>query len=128
MTKLTSIAYICLYVSNMTESIQFYKDILNLEPASLDYNSETTFYSFKTGETTLALEPNGIKKDGKKTKAENPVLIQFKIATSDELEAINQHLEQNGVILLDRSKQTNYGLITNFCDPDGNKLELICSV
>lgn len=126
MIKFTSIAFICLYVSNMKESIEFYKDILNLEPTNIHYNPETTFYSFKTGETTLALEPNGIRKETKKTKAENPILIQFKISSSEELEEINKHLEQYGVALFDRSKQTEYGLITNFCDPDGNKLELIC--
>ena len=30
-----------------------------------------------------------------------------------------------GITLYDRSTQTSYGTITNFCDPDGNRLEIL---
>lgn len=124
---LKTISCICLYVSDVTESARFYTDVLRLEPANKNEDPATsTWFSFKTGETVLALERNGIKKEGLKTKAENPIILQFNIESQEELEKFNQHLEENAVKLLDRSKQASYGLITNFCDPDGNKLELIC--
>ncbi len=122
-----TIAYICLYTSNTSESVKFYRDVLGLEPTDSEAAPESsTFYPFKTGETTLAIERNGVRKNGMKTKAENPVLLQFKVESREQLEAFNKHVEEQGVKLMDRSKQTSYGLITNFCDPDGNKLEIIC--
>lgn len=65
-----TIAYICLYASDLPQSVKFYRDVLGLEE-------------------------------------------------------MNKRLEEKGVRLLDRSKETSYGTITNFCDPDGNKLEII---
>lgn len=125
-SKLT-LAYTCLYVSNISESVQFYRDILGLEPVNLEEDPEnSSFYAFKTGKTVLALEKNGVKKEGLKSKAENPTLLQFAVESPEELVELNKRLESRGVKLLDRSRRTNYGLITNFCDPDGNKLEIIC--
>jgi catechol 2,3-dioxygenase-like lactoylglutathione lyase family enzyme len=127
--SLKIISYICLYVASVAESARFYSEILCLEPANKGENPDTsTWYSFNTGQTILALERNGIRKDSLKTKAENPTLLQFVIESPEELEKFNQHLEENKVELFDRSKQTDYGFITNFCDPDGNKLELICQI
>jgi catechol 2,3-dioxygenase-like lactoylglutathione lyase family enzyme len=124
----SKIAYICLYVSNIRESIGFYRDVLELEPLSPNVDiSSVGFYAFKTGDTLLALEPNGFKKSSEKTKAENPYLLQFRADSPDELERMNQQLEAKGVILNIRSEKTSYGLITNFIDPDGNKLEIICT-
>ena len=123
---LRNIDYICLYVSDINESIKFYRDILGLKPSNINEDSITsTWYSFKTGQTILALERDGVRKVGIKTKAENPVLFQFKLKTSEKLSQMNRHLEENGVILADCSKATDYGLITNFSDPDGNKIEII---
>lgn len=121
------LSYNCLYVSDLNESVKFYKDVLGLESANPAEDLETsTWYSFKTGQTVLALEKNGVKKDGLKSKAENPILLQFTVESPEKLEELNQHLESYGIKLLDRSKKTSYGFITNFCDPDGNKLEVIC--
>jgi predicted enzyme related to lactoylglutathione lyase len=36
------------------------------------------------------------------------------------------YLVSAGVQVLDRMRDTDYGLLTNFTDPDGNKLELLC--
>lgn len=122
----SKIAYICLYVSNIRESIEFYRDVLELEPLSPESNiSNIDFYAFKTGETILALEPMGLKKRSEKTKAENPYLLQFRADSLDELERMNEQLESKGVILGTRSQKTSWGTITSFIDPDGNKLEII---
>jgi catechol 2,3-dioxygenase-like lactoylglutathione lyase family enzyme len=123
---LRTIAYICLYTSDLRESVRFYRDILGLEPTAPDADLATVgFYAFNTGTGRLGLEGNGVKQGRLKTVAENPVLLQFKAESRAHLEAMNQHLAAHGVTLYDRSTETSYGIITNFCDPDGNKLELL---
>jgi len=119
----SQIGYICLYVSDLKESIKFYQDILGLE---LDTSVSTdSFFAFKTGNPQLALEKGGVKKDSEKTKAENPVLFQFLADTPEVLEEMNLVLESNGVKLLKRSQTSSWGISTNFLDPDGNKLSII---
>lgn len=125
--RLKTIAYICLYTLKPAESIKFYRDVLGLEPTDSEVDPETArFYSFNTGEAKLAIEPNGVKKNGMKAKAENPILLQFKAESPEDLEELNKHLEEKGIKIFDRSKKRSYGLITNFCDPDGNKVEILC--
>ncbi len=123
---LRTIAYICLYTSDLRESVRFYRDILGLEPTAPEADLDTVgFYAFNTGTGRLGLEGNGVKQDRLKTVAENPVLLQFKAESRAHLEAMNQHLEAHGITLYDRSVETSYGILTNFCDPDGNKLEIL---
>ena len=123
---LRTIAYICLYTSDLRAAVRFYRDILGLEPTAPDANLDTTdFYSFNTGTGRLGIEGNGVKQDRMKTVAENPVLLQFKAESREHLEAMNRHLEAHGITLYDRSIETSYGTLTNFCDPDGNKLEIL---
>lgn len=78
-----------------------------------------------TERTNHSLERNGVRKNEMKTKEENPVLLQFKAESLEQLEEFSKHLEERGVKVFDRLKQTSYGFITNFCDPDGNKVEVI---
>lgn len=126
LSSLKHLAYICLYTSNLIDSVKFYRDVLGLEPANPDENVYTTnFYAFKTGTTMLAIERNGVKKNGMKTKAENPILLQFDAESKEHLEEMTKVLEEKGIKVYDRLKQTHYGWITNFCDPDGNKLEIL---
>ena len=96
------------------------------DPTAPEADLDTVgFYAFNTGTGRLGLEGNGVKQDRLKTVAENPVLLQFKAESRAHLEAMNQHLEAHGVTLYDRSVETSYGILTNFCDPDGNKLEIL---
>lgn len=118
------IGYICLYVSDFEESIKFYRDVLELEPDTVV--STDNFFAFKTGETQLALERGGFKKDSEKTRAENPMLLQFRADSPEKLEEMNKQLERHGVQLFKRSKESSYGISTNFLDPDGNKLSIVC--
>ena len=124
--KLKSISYICLYTSDLTEAVRFYRDVLGLEPISRNEDPHSSeFYAFNTGTTLFAIEPGGVKKPRMKTKAENPVLLQFRAESIEHLEEINRYLEEKGVKLYDRTRQMTFGLITNFCDPDGNKVEVL---
>ncbi len=119
----SQIGYICLYVSDLDTSIKFYRDILGLE---LDIKVSTDdFFAFKTGNPQLALERGGIKKDSEKTRAENPILLQFLADSPESLEKMNSSLEKNGVPLLKRSRENSWGISTNFLDPDGNKLSIV---
>ena len=123
---LKNISFVSLYASNLPETVKFYRDILQLDPANPDEDPEkSNWYSFKTGDSILAIERGGVRKNGMKTRIENPFLLQFKVESKELLEAMNKRLEDNGVKLYDRAKKTSYGLITNFCDPDGNKVEII---
>jgi len=120
----SEIGYICLYVADMDISLKFYRDMLGLE---LDTKVSTEhFFAFKTGKPQLALERGGVKKAGEKTRAENPILLQFLADTPEVLEHMNQQLELNGVNLLKRSVESSWGISTNFLDPDGNKLSIVC--
>lgn len=53
------------------------------------------------------------------------MLIQFHADNLRQLEQMNRRLESHGVSLMNRSRQMSYGIITNFLDPDGNKLEIL---
>ncbi len=115
------ISYICLYCFDMNESLRFYRDVLGMRVLT----QSAGFISFDTGTSKFAIEPGGVRKREGKNKAENPILLQLSAGSPGELEAMNQHLDSNGVKLLTRSKMTPYGVITNFLDPDGNKIEII---
>lgn len=107
----------------MQESIKFYRDVLGLkpiEPLIMDH-----FYALDAGNVVLGIEPGGVKNQRGKTKAENPILLQFRAKSLKDLEKINQFLEKGGVELKDRNAKKSYGYITNFFDPDGNKLEIL---
>lgn len=120
---LKTITHVCLYVANMERSVAFYRDVLGLKP--LPKHTTPNFFAFDAGGVMLGLEPNGVGKKGEKTKAENPVLLQFRADSLDHLENMNRRLESHGVQLTNRSHQMSYGTITNFLDPDGNKLEIL---
>lgn len=120
----SKIGYICLYVSDFDASILFYRNGLGLEPDTKV--STGNFFAFKTGDTQLALERGGFKKTVEKTREENPILLQFRADSPEELEEMNKQLEIHGVYLFKRSQKNSYGMSTNFLDPDGNKLGIVC--
>ena len=117
------IAYICIFASNFEESIAFYRDVLELQE-DLSRSAED-FRALKAGSTCIGIERNGVRKHGEKTKAENPVLVQFKARNLHELKEFTERLESKGVRILERVMETHYGTFTNFLDPDGNKLEIL---
>ena len=118
----SKLAYICLYCANIQDSLHFYRDILGLQV--LDESKE--FISFQTGECRLALEPRGVRKDAEKIQSENPYLLQIQVDSLEDLAAMNAHLKAHQVVVLYESVAQEWGTLTAFLDPDGNKLELIC--
>jgi catechol 2,3-dioxygenase-like lactoylglutathione lyase family enzyme len=115
------LAYVCLYCADLDESVRFYRDVLGLHIQ----RHTPDFCQLALGATRLGLEPGGWRKGTQKSWTENPILLQFRAHSLDELEAMNRQLEAHGVNLLARSVATNYGVVTNFLDPDGNKLEVL---
>src|SRR4028119_412046 len=98
----TNIAYICLYCADMDESVHFYCDVLGLRIERADPN----FCQFALGAAKFGLEPGGWRKAGQKSWAENPILLQFRVQSLEQLEAMNRQLEAHGVMLLARSIPT----------------------
>ena len=117
------LAYICIFTSNLEESVIFYRDILGLVEDPL--RCEKNFHALKAGSTYIGIERKGVRKVGEKTKSENPVLLQFKASSIKELKKITAKLKAKKVTILDTMVKKHYGTFTNFLDPDGNKLEIL---
>ena len=120
---LKKISHICLHVSDFEESVKFYRDVLGLKSIA-DLVTEN-FYALDAGGVVLGIEPGGVRNTNGKAKTENPILLQFKADSLEDLEEMNKFLEGHEVKLKDRSTKRSYGYITNFYDPDGNKLEVL---
>jgi predicted enzyme related to lactoylglutathione lyase len=122
----TKIGFINLYSQNNKNLIHFYRDIVGV-PVQENQNENSSWYGFATEGVTLAIEPTTNKANYPFVyNKDSTVLIQFIADDLEELEAMNVQLESRGVILATRSKQMSYGTITNFVDPDGNLIEILC--
>lgn len=116
-----TVAYICIYCADLDISMRFYRDVLALPLVRRDPD----FCQFALQGTSLGLERGGWRKSSQKMPSENPVLLQFRAHSLEQLEAMNCQLEASGVKLLVRSLPLSHGVVTNFLDPDGNKLEVL---
>ncbi len=115
------IAYLCLFCSDLERSIAFYHGVLGLTIERRD----PEFCKLRTVGVSLGLEPGGTCVDRQKTRAENPLLLQFSAASPAALAMMTEHLEAHGVPIKDRCREMPYGMITAFLDPDGNRLEIM---
>ena len=115
------IAYLCLFCSDLEQSIAFYHGVLGLTVERRD----PEFCKLSTVGVSLGLEPGGSGVDRQKTRAENPLLLQFAAASPAALATMTEHLETQGVPIQDRCRAMPYGMITAFLDPDGNRLEIM---
>ncbi|MFC4456190.1 VOC family protein [Deinococcus sonorensis] len=121
MINVSRIAYICLFCSNLEHSIAFYHGVLGLPIERRD----PEFCKLSTAGVSLGLEPGGTRVAREKTRAENPLLLQFAAASPAALATMTKHLEAHGVVIQERCREMPYGVITAFLDPDGNRLELM---
>lgn len=119
------ISFINLYSDKNIELVKFYRDLVGLKPQD-GQDESSHWYGFQTGATTFAIEPKSNRKNYPfEFNTNNPILIQFRARSLDQLEKMNQQLEKGGVKLIHRSKDMTYGKITNFLDADGNLLEIL---
>jgi predicted enzyme related to lactoylglutathione lyase len=116
------LGFVCLYVADLRLARGFYENVLGLRVE----HEEPGFIQFSTGSVKFAIEPGGIKKLPRKEVDSNPFLLQFIVTSRSELSEMTAYLVSAGVQVLDRMRDTDYGVLTNFTDPDGNKLELLC--
>ena len=115
------IAYICLFCADLERSIAFYHGVLGLPIERRD----PEFCKLSTVGVSLGLEPGGTGVGRQKTRAENPLLLQFSAASLAALTTMTDHLEAHGVPIMERCREMPYGMITAFLDPDGNRLEIM---
>jgi len=123
--------FINLLSKNSEKLIEFYTKVVGLSPLDTTKNPATdTWYGFDTGNTTFAIEPMS-NRDKYSTTSEynksNPVLIQFKANSLEELTEWTERLEKEGVHIVQRILKRSYGTFTTFADPDGNLIEILYS-
>ena len=107
--------------------IEFYTKVVGLNPSDdkADPASEH-WYGFETDGAQFAIEPmsNRDKYNFEYAKG-NPVLIQFKATSLDDLKQWTERLEKAGVTIGQRVMKKSYGTVTTFVDPDGNCIEIL---
>ena len=124
-SSIGKLSFVNLYSNNFSRLIEFYRDILGLEPL---LHNKGNWFGFKTGETIFALEPeNNRKAYDFDFNKQNPILLQFNVSSIAELEKITKSLENKGVRIKQKLKEKSYGVITTFVDPDNNVIELLVS-
>ena len=121
------LVYVNLLSRNAERLIEFYAKVVGFKPLDSEAHPATeTWYGFDTGHTKFAIEP--ISNRDKYTfdyKKENPVLIQFKSDSLEELTEWTERLEKEGVVIGQRILKKSYGTVTTFTDPDGNCIEIL---
>jgi predicted enzyme related to lactoylglutathione lyase len=116
-------SYICLFISDVARSVDFYERVLKLE--RLPEQSTEHFTAFRYGSMILGIEPNGVGSEKEKIKAQNPIILQFSVQSKQGLEQATKELEEQGVRIIDRKQKFSFGTLTSFLDPDGNRLEIL---
>lgn len=121
------IIFVNLLSDNHERLIEFYDKVVGLDPSEPDVDpSADNWYGFNTGNSQFAIEPmsNRDKYNFDYAKG-NPVLIQFKADSLEDLTAWTEKLENEGVTIGQRIMKKDYGTVTTFTDPDGNVIELL---
>ncbi len=122
-SKKLEVSYVNVYTPDFKRLVSFYRDVVGLVPG--DKNT-SNWFGFETGETMLAVEPQENRKGYTFAyNKENPVLVQLRVNSVEELEQITQRLESKGVVIGQRMIEKSYGTITTFVDPDQNVVELL---
>jgi lactoylglutathione lyase len=103
--------YVMVFVSNMDESVRFFRDTLGL---TLKY--QTPYWSeFFTGETTLALHPASEKNP--------PGKIEIGIGV-DGVKAFYEEARAKGIKFTQAPRQEAGALLARFLSPDGMEISV----
>lgn len=116
-------SYICLFVVDIERSVEFYTTVLGLTP--IPNLTTPHFRAFEFGSLVLGLERNGSGAVGEKDKTQNPILLQFKSSSVEELKNHTEQLREHGARIIQDCITHSFGTVTSFLDPDGNRLELL---
>ncbi len=116
-------SYVNVYTSDVTRLVAFYRDVVGLVACE---KNTSNWFGFETGETTFAIEPQKNREVYTFTyNKNNPVLVQLRVNSVEELGRITEKLEAKGVVIGQRMMKKSYGVITTFVDPDQNVVELL---
>jgi len=106
---------VILLVSDMNESIKFYKETLNL-PLKRESEEWTEFFN---RETVLALHPI---KNKEKIKLAQHILIGF---STNDFDKTIKTLQEKNVIFFKKPKEEGFGMHAIVEDPDGHLISIV---
>lgn len=124
--QILELGHVVLYVSNLTRSADFYKNILGFREIARPYGM-ALFSGGRTHHELLLIEVGGVPERNTRRK---PGLyhIGFKVGdTPDSLREVHKELKGQGVSIVGA---TDHGVTHSLyiLDPDGNELELYADV
>lgn len=118
--------YVNLLSRQNEKLIEFYRDVVGFDPIDPVADGANHWFGFETGHTPFAIEPmENRDKYAFDYDTKNPMLIQFRATSEDDLREWTEGLEKKGVMIGQRMLQKSYGMVTTFADPDGNLIELV---
>ena len=118
---ITGLAHICFTVSNLEESIEFYKDKLGLSPV-FDFRNDkdemTGIYLHIGGRSFIELfKANPEKPDQKQSYKHFCLEV-------DDIQATADNLRKKGVEVTEVKMGSDHSWQAWLADPDGNRIEL----
>jgi predicted enzyme related to lactoylglutathione lyase len=116
----TGVDFVCVPTRDITAAMEFYSDVLGLEPSKRWQrgDEEPMGAEFEPGTVTIALLNTG--KLGIEFQAHNaPIALQV-----DDVEAARAELESRGVTFAPETIDSGVCHMAYFSDPDGNALML----
>ena len=125
MAGINRVGHVVLYVSDVDEAVEFYRDKVGMELVRYNEERGLAFMSFGTQHHDLGL----FRVRGEPTKGRLGLShIAFVInGGSAELQEVHDRLARNGVEILEK---IDYGYTHSFYinDPDGNRVEIYCDL
>ncbi len=118
-TKLvTGVDFVCVPTQDLAAAMDFYENVLGLEPSKRWGDDDPMGAEFEPGTVTIALLNNA--KLGIEFQA-NKVPIAFQV---NDVEAARAELESRGVTFVADTMDSGVCHMAHFTDPDGNVLML----
>ena len=118
---ITGLAHICFTVSNLEESIEFYKDKLGLSPV-FDFRNDkdemTGIYLHIGGRSFIELFKSNPEKPDQKQSYKHFCL------EVDDIQSTADNLRKNGVEVTEVKMGSDHSWQAWLADPDGNRIEL----
>ena len=123
MAKISRVAHVVLYVSDVEAAVGFYRDALGMEVVRHDSERGMAFMSFGTQHHDIGLfRVKGEETRGNLGLGHVAMLID---GGAEELEEMHGRLVSYGA---EMGSLTDHGMTKSvyFSDPDGNRLEIYC--